>query len=76
MGFFNDLKEDLASAVNELTDEKVERDVALNGEHFKEEVSKYEEKKKNKKKPNENLEREIRNILNGIDENAPIEEID
>ncbi len=76
MGFFNDLKEDLASAVNELTDEKIERDVALNGEHFKEEVSKYEEKKKNKKKPNENLEREIRNILNGIDENAPIEEID
>ena len=76
MGFFNDLKEDLASAVNELTDEKVERDVALNGEHFKEEVSKYEDKKKNKKKPNENLEREIRNILNGIDENAPIEEID
>jgi hypothetical protein len=38
MGFFNDLKEDLASAVNELTDEKVERDVALSGEHFKEEV--------------------------------------
>ena len=73
MGFFNDLKEDLASAVNELTDEKVERDIALSGEHFKEEASKYEEKKKNKKRSNENLEREIQNILNGIDENAPIE---
>ena len=76
MGFFNDLKEDLASAVNELTDEKVERDVALSGEHFKEEASKYEEKKKNKKRSNENLEREIQNILNGIDENAPIETSD
>ncbi len=76
MGFFNDLKEDLASAVNELTDEKVERDVALSGERFKEEASKYEEKKKNKKRSNENLEREIQNILNGIDENAPIDTSD
>ena len=39
MGFFNDLKEDLASAVNELTDEKAERDVALSKEHLKEEYA-------------------------------------
>ncbi len=78
MGFFNDLKEDLASAVNELTDEKAERDVALSKEHLKEEYGKIEKKeKKNKKekKPNSNLEREIQNILNGIDENTPIEDI-
>jgi hypothetical protein len=50
MGFFNDLKEDLASAVNELTDEKAERDVALSKEHLKEEYGKIEKKEKKNKK--------------------------
>ena len=72
MGFFNDLKEDLASAVNELTDEKAEREIALSGEHLREDIARFDNEKQNKKKkeksPNENLEREIQNILNGIDE--------
>ncbi|MCR5846525.1 MAG: polymer-forming cytoskeletal protein [Lachnospiraceae bacterium] len=77
MGFFNDLKEDLAFAVNELTDEKAEKELALSSEHIREDIAKIdnEKNKKNKKekKSNANLEREIQNILNGIDENAPIE---
>ena len=79
MGFFNDLKEDLASAVNELTDEKAQREIEKSSEHLKAELAEFENedrKKKNKKekKPNENLEREIQNILNGIDDKAPIED--
>ncbi len=73
MGFFNDLKEDLASAVNELTDEKAEKDIALSREHYKDDTSGFDSSRRpsrfrREKKPNENLEKEIQNILNGIDE--------
>ncbi|MCR4649116.1 MAG: polymer-forming cytoskeletal protein [Lachnospiraceae bacterium] len=73
MGFFNDLKEDLASAVNELTDEKAEKDIALSKEHYKDDVSTFDSSRRTskfrrEKKPNENLEKEIQNILNGIDD--------
>ena len=76
MGFFNDLKEDLVSAVNELTDDKAEQEIAKNEEHLRDEIAKMEEedrkskKKSRKKVKNESLEEEIQNILDGIDENV------
>lgn len=76
MGFFNDLKEDLASAVNELTDEKAKENTGnyLNEKYEYDSDNSFKKNKK-EKKSNENLEREIQNILNGIDENKPIEEV-
>ena len=72
MGFFNDLKEDLAMAVNELTEEKAEQNLADSEEHLRADIAKFEaedKKKKGKlqdKKKKKALERELQNILNGI----------
>ena len=80
MGFFNDLKEDLAMAVNELTEEKAEQNLADSEEHLRADIAKFEaedKKKKGKlqdKKKKKALERELQNILNGIDDNAPIKD--
>jgi hypothetical protein len=80
MGFFNDLKEDLAMAVNELTEEKAEQNLVDSEEHLRADIAKFEaedKKKKGKlqdKKKKKALERELQNILNGIDDNAPIKD--
>ena len=80
MGFFNDLKEDLAMAVNELTEEKAEQNLADSEEHLRADIAKFEaedKKKKSKlqdKKKKKALERELQNILNGIDDNTPIKD--
>lgn len=73
MGFFNDLKEDLAAAVNELTESTAEKELADSEEKLREELAGFDEEKKSKKKKknskkNASLEQEIQNILNGIDD--------
>ena len=64
MGFFNDLREDLASAVNQLTDDKSENDIEISSKQMKDEIAKKEKKNKKDKRNNENLEHEIKNYLN------------
>lgn len=76
MGFFNDLKEDLAAAVNELTESTAEKELADSEEKLREELAGFDEEKKSKKKKknskkNASLEQEIQNILNGIDDANP-----
>ena len=68
MGFFNDLREDLASAVNQLTDDKSENDIEISSKQMKDEIAKKEKKNKKDKHNNENLEREIKNYLNVSEE--------
>lgn len=76
MGFFNDLKEDLAAAVNELTETTAEKELADSEEKLREELAEFEKddkpskKKKKEKKKNASLEKEIQDILNGIDDSA------
>ena len=48
MGFFNDLKEDLAMAVNELTEEKAEKNLADSEELLKADIAKFEAEDKKK----------------------------
>ncbi len=78
MGFFNDLKEDLAAAVNELTEENAQKELADSENRLKEEIAMFEKedkglkKKKKNKNKNASLEQEIQNILNGIDENEEV----
>lgn len=76
MGFFNDLKEDLAAAVNELTDEKVEEEISLNEEQLREELARFDEQDKKKEQTNNqksDLEKEIQDILNGIGDESKID---
>ena len=68
MGFFNDLREDLASAVNQLTDDRSENDIEISSKQMKEEIAKKEKKNKKEKHNNENLEHEIKNYLNITEE--------
>jgi cytoskeletal protein CcmA (bactofilin family) len=68
MGFFNDLREDLASAVNQLTDDRSENDIEISSKQMKDEIAKKEKKNKKDKRNNENLEREIKNYLNVSEE--------
>ena len=64
MGFFNDLREDLASAVNQLTDDRTENDIEISSKQMKDEIAKKEKKNKKDKRNNDNLEHEIKNYLN------------
>ena len=72
MGFFNDLREDLASAVNQLTDDRSENDIEISSKQMKDEIAKKEKKNKKDKRNNDNLEHEIKNYLNISEE--PTEE--
>jgi len=74
MGFFNDLREDLASAVNQLTDDKTENDIEISSKQMKDEIVKKEKSNKKEKANNDNLEREIKNYLN-VTEEETVEEI-
>lgn len=74
MGFFNDLKEDLASAVNQLTDEKSENDIEISSKQMKDEIAKKEKKNKKDIRNSENLEHEIKNYLNISEEPTEAEE--
>ena len=76
MGFFNDLREDLASAVNQLTDDKSENDIEISSKQMKEEIAKKEKKNKKDKRNNENLEREIKNYLNVSEEATETETVE
>lgn len=74
MGFFNDLREDLASAVNQLTDDRSENDIEISSKQMKDEIAKKEKKNKKDKRNNENLEREIKNYLNVSEESSEVSE--
>lgn len=74
MGFFNDLKEDLANTVNDVTEKTVEKELAESQENIKLDLASFESKEPVKKE-NKALELEIQNILNGI-ENKTIEPSD
>ena len=76
MGFFNDLREDLASAVNQLTDERTENDIEISSKQMKEEIAKKDKKNKKDKRNNENLEREIKNYLNVSEEPTETEAVE
>lgn len=74
MGFFNDLREDLASAVNQLTDDRTENDIEISSKQMKDEIAKKEKKNKKDKRNNDNLEHEIKNYLNISEEPTETEE--
>lgn len=76
MGFFNDLREDLASAVNQLTDDRTENDIEISSKQMKDEIAKKEKKNKKDKRNNDNLEHEIKNYLNISEEPTEAEESD
>lgn len=75
MGFFNDLKQDLAAAVNELTEDNIDNNINDNG--LSNDLSDFDngdsfsKKKKKDKRKNESLEKEIQNILSDIDTYTP-----
>ena len=74
MGFFNDLREDLASAVNQLTDDRSENDIEISSKQMKDEIAKKEKKNKKDKRNNDNLEHEIKNYLNISEEPTEVAE--
>ena len=76
MGFFNDLREDLASAVNQLTDDRSENDIEISSKQMKDEIAKKEKKNKKDKRNNDNLEHEIKNYLNISEEPTETEAVE
>ena len=64
MGFFNDLREDLANAVNQLTDDKSENEIEVSSKQLKDEITKKDKKNKKDRKGSSNLEQEIKEYLN------------
>lgn len=70
MGFFNDLKEDLANTVNDITEQKVAEELAESQKSLKLDIETFEKEETSKKDNKSNLELEIQNILNGIENNT------